>query len=662
MLLACAWVFLFLERLSSDLHWLDGRLGDGMGLLGSLIIGATGVYAVSNVRLSHAMRWVVFAGLGLFILWNISDTLDEFAYFEGNPLLGQGQTLHIFIEALLLTSAGIVAWIGFVFGLIEAEVSRRGAQRETERAQEESDEHRKTRDELRVFHDAIENSHDAVFISNLDSVILYMNISAEYIFGYERKNVIGKSAEFFVERVMTHANIQSIVIDTLTHGGWTGELELNRLNGDIFVGSLTTSPILGDDHEAVGILTLVREVTEQRRLESALRASEELHRLLADNATDLISSHDIAGTFLYASPACRSMIGYPPEELVGHSVFDFLHQNDREMFMQLMTGRPHEDRRILICRAIAKDGRTVWIETALRQIVSEDTGDITEVIAVSRDISARREKEEANRILESRMQKVQKQESLSVLAGGVAHDYNNLLLTIMANAELASLELADDSVGAKHLQKIVTATERAAELTRQMLAYSGQSHISVDRIDLSVLVSDMIHLLESAISKKVRLHKDLPANLPAIEGDATQFRQVVMNLVTNASEATEDNDGSVLARTGTMTCSSAYLAETFLHEDLTAGEYVFLEISDTGPGMSPETTARIFEPFFTTKFTGRGLGLAALLGIVRAHRGAIDVKSVVGQGTVFRVLIPVAPSETSDTNEDLPPEPVTSQH
>ena len=649
-ILALAWVCLFTERINSDVYPIDGLAGDFMGLLGSLLIGALGVYVVSHVRLSGQIRWFVFTGLGLFVLWNVSDTLDEFAYFDGHPIFGRGERLHLLLEALILTSAGLFAWAGFIFGIIETEVAHHRLARETLRAEAVAEEHRKTRDELRVFSDATEHSHDAVFLSNNEGIISYINAASERIFGYDRSEVLGKSVDYFTRDAPVPVNVQEIIVEILTHGGWTGEIELTRKNGAIFVASLTASPILNAGNEPVGIQTVVRDVTEQRRLESALRASEELHRLLADNATDLISSHDIAGNFMYASPVCETLLGYTPEELVGSSAIDLVHPKDTESFLEVAERPKVGERRTLNFRARRKDGVYVWFESTLRVIVSEDTGKVAEVIAVSRDISERVRDEEARRRLDERVRRTQRQESLSVLAGGVAHDYNNLLLSIMANAELAQLDVPKDSAGAKHLTKIITATERAAELTRQMLAYSGQGHLTKERLDLSGLVGEMVHLLESAISKKVRLHRDLPKGLPEVVGDATQLRQVIMNLITNASEATEDCGGSVLVRTGTMHCSSSYLAETVMHESLPGGEYVYLEISDTGVGMSPETRSRIFDPFFTTKFAGRGLGLAAILGIVLGHRGAVEVQSELGQGTVFRVLIPAVPA-----SHDTPP-------
>jgi PAS domain S-box-containing protein len=250
--------------------------------------------------------------------------------------------------------------------------------------------------------------------------------------------------------------------------------------------------------------------------------------------------------------------------------------------------------------------------------------------------------EEERRKLEEKIQQTQKMESLGVLAGGIAHDFNNLLMGILGNANLALDEMPAEAPARYSLQQIEVATRRAADLTKQMLAYSGKGRFVVKALDLSVLVEEMLHMMQVSISKKAVLKLNLTERLPAIRADATQIRQIVMNLITNASEAIGDRSGIIAITTGAMECDQEYLSTTHLNEDLKGGLFVTLEVSDTGVGMSAETQARIFDPFFTTKFTGRGLGLAAVLGIVRGHHGAIKVYSEPGRGTTFNVLFPAS--------------------
>ena len=253
---------------------------------------------------------------------------------------------------------------------------------------------------------------------------------------------------------------------------------------------------------------------------------------------------------------------------------------------------------------------------------------------------ALRRQEVAARKLEQKLQHAQKLESLGVLAGGIAHDFNNLLVGILGNAGLALSELPPEAPVRAEIDAIQTAAIRASELTRQLLAYAGRGRFVIGRLNLGRLVEEMGYLLSAVIPKNVVLKYHLAAGLPAVEGDPTQLRQVVMNLITNAAEAIGTRSGIITIATSLIHAESSYLADTYLDDALATGYYVCLEVSDTGAGMSPETKAKIFDPFFTTKFTGRGLGLAAVLGILRAHRGAVKVYSEVGRGTTFKMLLP----------------------
>lgn len=247
----------------------------------------------------------------------------------------------------------------------------------------------------------------------------------------------------------------------------------------------------------------------------------------------------------------------------------------------------------------------------------------------------------ANR-LEARMLHAQKLESLGVLAGGIAHDFNNLLVGILGNVGLALRDMPADMPVAPLLRDVQRAAGRAAELTAQMLAYAGKGHITVQAVNLNAVVAEIAGLLAAVVSKKAALRTDFAAGLPDVAGDVTQIRQVVMNLITNASDALGERSGTITVRTWTAMADRAQLASCYVDEGLTEGRYVCLSVADDGVGMDAETRARIFDPFFTTKFAGRGLGLAAVLGILRGHRGAIRVDTEPGRGTCFTVLLPCA--------------------
>jgi signal transduction histidine kinase len=257
---------------------------------------------------------------------------------------------------------------------------------------------------------------------------------------------------------------------------------------------------------------------------------------------------------------------------------------------------------------------------------------------------------EAERLsLEQQVWHAQKLESLGVLAGGIAHDFNNLLTVILGNADMA-LQLIGAGAPAEPLvAEIRDASNRAADLTRQMLAYSGRGHFEIREVNLNQLVGEIGRLLASSVAKNVRIITDLSEDLPAVRVDSAQIQQIVMNLITNAAESIpSERDGEVRLTTRAVSCSKNDLRKSFLPETPPPGKFVCIEVSDTGSGMTPEALDRLFEPFFTTKASGRGLGMAATLGIVRGHRGAITVESTPGNGTTIRVLLPSSGRSASD--------------
>jgi len=281
-----------------------------------------------------------------------------------------------------------------------------------------------------------------------------------------------------------------------------------------------------------------------------------------------------------------------------------------------------------------------------RQPRSPNTRDlrlIEQAAALAANAINRRRIEESRIEMQAQVEHMHRLESLGVLAGGIAHDFNNILTAILGNAAMAERKALSNPMDTrKYLSNIVGSSERAAELCKQMLAYSGKGKFVVRAINLSAMVEEITKLLEISINKGVVLKYHLTADLPAVEADAAQMQQVIMNLVINASDAIADKSGVISIATGMMQADSTYLSSTSLDDQLPAGRYIYLEVSDTGCGMDKQTQAKLFEPFFTTKFTGHGLGMSAVLGIVRGHHGAIRVYSEPGQGTTFKVLLPAS--------------------
>ena len=411
------------------------------------------------------------------------------------------------------------------------------------------------------------------------------------------------------------------------------EVIIERPDGKRIHALAHANPIHDADGRLVGGFNVLIDLTERRQL-------EERHARLI-NSVDAIVWEADARTFQFRfiSPQAERILGYPVRRWLEEPGFwyEHIHPDDRDEAVRLcVTATNRCEDHTFEYRMIAQDGREVWLKDVVSVEVTR--GVPTTLRGFMMDVTEARLAEQERRALEAQLQHTQKLESLGVLAGGIAHDFNNLLASIMGYASLATLELPRESPAYNMVREIERATERAADLTQQMLAYSGRGRFTLEEMELDALVSEMTNLLRTAISHKVHLKLDL---LPAsIEGDPTQVRQVVMNLITNASEALDTRDGVVSIRTGVCHATPDELRSIYIPTDLAEGDYAFIEVTDNGEGMDEETRERLFEPFFTTKFTGRGLGLAAVLGIVRGHRGTIQVTSAPGQGTTFRVLIP----------------------
>jgi nitrogen-specific signal transduction histidine kinase/CheY-like chemotaxis protein len=265
------------------------------------------------------------------------------------------------------------------------------------------------------------------------------------------------------------------------------------------------------------------------------------------------------------------------------------------------------------------------------------------------DVSERKRIQDERIELERQIQHGQKLESLGLLAGGIAHDFNNILTIILGNASLGLNNLSEDQPTHKCLTEVKVAAQRAAELTRQMLDYSGRGSFEMRNLDVSFLVKGMATLLRSSIPNNATLELDCSLLSTPIKADVNQIQQIVLNLITNAAESYDKEEGGVVrVQTGVIRCEQADLDKSCILEKPPAGKYVHITVSDTGSGMTEATRAKLFEPFFTTKFYGRGLGMAATLGIVKSHNGAILIESESGVGTTVRTLFPVQDSPGLD--------------
>jgi PAS domain S-box-containing protein len=391
--------------------------------------------------------------------------------------------------------------------------------------------------------------------------------------------------------------------------------------------------------------TIFLDVSEQRRHEEALLKSEERFRKIFNFAPDPLTITSPDGRLLMCNDAFCKVAGYTEAELVGHSPTEvglWIDPKQREaMYRELVQKGESAGLETKLRR---KDGKVVIMRISVRRV---ELGGQTLILTGGQDITDQR-------TLEQQVLHSQKLESLGVLAGGIAHDFNNLLTGILGNADLALAELSPLAPARESLEAIETGARRAADLCRQLLAYSGKGRFLVQPLDVMELVQEMGHLLSVSISKKVVLKYHFAENLPAVEADATQMRQTIMNLILNASEAIGDRSGVISVTTGLAYCDPEYLKTCFVADGIRPGDFVYVEVADTGRGMDKATQDRIFDPFFTTKFTGRGLGLAAVLGIVRGHKGAIKVYSEVSRGSTFKLLFPAAQAQAHEIANTAP--------
>jgi PAS domain S-box-containing protein len=408
-----------------------------------------------------------------------------------------------------------------------------------------------------------------------------------------------------------------------------------RKDGSRFPALTDVTAFKNEKGEVLFRAAYFQDITDRTRAEEALRESERRFRALIENSSDGFVLLDREGCVLFSGP---SILGYTAQQMRGQKVFDLIHPDEFEQTRNQLAQALQRPGDVITSeyRARHRDGSWRWIEAVSKNLLHDST--VGGIVVNYREVTARKR-------LEEQLRQSQKLESLGVLAGGVAHDFNNLLTGIMGNASIALSGAAATSADRALLEEIVHASERAADLTRQLLAYAGKGRFVIQQVDLSHLIRETQRLVRTSIPANVQLRLELARELPPVEGDLGQIQQVVMNLLINAAEAiAEGTPGTVRICTKVVDVDVPYLRANFVPHALALGPYVVLEVQDTGSGMDAATQAKIFDPFFTTKFAGRGLGLSAVQGIVRGHKGALQVNSAPGRGTTFSVFFPAAQS------------------
>jgi PAS domain S-box-containing protein len=489
----------------------------------------------------------------------------------------------------------------------------------------------------------LDHMPDVIALLDRDQRVLYVNQTVRSLFGVDRSQLLGRMLLDADVPEKSRREWQALIDVALREGR---SLQFQR-SPTFSEGkrhcSIHISPLPGPDGSPEGAIVVSRDITELYETNQALKATEERllesearYRSVVEDQTETVSRFLPDGTLTFVNDVYCRFFGRPRSEIIGSRWHPTAHPDDLPRIEEALNElRPDNSVITVENRVYDGGGRERWMEFVNRGFF-DDKGALCEVQCVGRDITVRKQLESERQILEA-----QKMESLGMLAGGIAHDFNNLLTSILGSAALARSEVASYSEVNVHLDRIEMATQRAAELCRQLLAYAGKGRLSNEAIDLNALIQDVLSLLKMTISKKAVLHLEITPGLPHLVGDATQLRQILMNLVINASDAIGNKSGLIIISTGLVRCDRAYLDEYRSSQPLSEGDYVYLEVRDNGCGMSPETRSRIFEPFFTTKFTGRGLGLSAVLGIVRSHKAGIKVYSELGKGSSFKMLFPV---------------------
>ena len=484
------------------------------------------------------------------------------------------------------------------------------------------------------YRELFENANDIVYTHDLTGQFTSANRKAEVITGFSQAEIktlniltLVHPDDISLSKAMTQKKLEDASVTTY-------ELRVIAKNGRIIPLEVSTR-LIYNDGQPIGVQGIARDITERKKAEEALRQSEMTNRALLEAIPDLLLRMDSNGRLLdiRGPHEALSATGLAALEHTPLPDLDLTQQsstfpeikNILQAFHKLQ--ETHEPQIIEYHHSTGANIRTF----EARFLVGQNT----ELLIIIRDVTERKQAQEA-------MHERQKLESIGVLAGGIAHDFNNLLTGMLAQTSLAQVKLPSQSSARSHIEKAVKSAERAADLTRQLLAYAGKGQFQIQPLNINDLIEENVGLLMAVLPKQANLELDLASDLGLINADLGQIQQVIMNLVINAAEAIEEEMGQVLVQTINTDLTADNNHNFHSENDLPPGHYVCLKVTDTGKGMTQETISHIFDPFFSTKTSGRGLGLSATLGIIRAHSGGLLVESELGKGTTFTILFPTS--------------------
>ena len=482
----------------------------------------------------------------------------------------------------------------------------------------------------------------AIFTVDLDHnrLVRSWNPAAEEITGYSEAEVAGQPCPFNTKlavgscRHCLLTDCQSPDIEK------TREIRFANKNDEMRTILIRLSRVLDRNGKFVKAVESFWDITALKEAEIALHDSEERFRALVETTSDMVWEVDGEGLFTYCSPVSEEIYGYRPAELLGTPIFgDLSDSGDRDFFARLFKAcmQSCEGFRSVGRRCRRADGQLVYVDSSAVPVV-DGMGKLVGFRGIDRDITDRKKREEEKARLEEQYRQSQKMESLGTLAGGIAHDLNNVLTPIMCNAELTMLLLDPAHPAVKKVKDITKCVDRASDLIRKILAFSRKQVLQPTAQDLNGLIDDFSKILRRLIREDIEMVVELDDDLRPVSGDAGQLEQILMNLVVNAGDAVSGN-GRISIRTSNVTVAPDQLLD--VDRKPIVGDFVMLSVSDNGSGMDQETLKRIFEPFFTTKEVGKGtgMGLSTVYGIVQQHKGHLRIETAVGAGATFYVYL-----------------------
>ena len=495
------------------------------------------------------------------------------------------------------------------------------------------------------YRDILEGIEEGYY--ELDAVgnFTFVNQSACGIFGYPEEELIGTSGLKYADRrdVNTLRRALTIVHRTKVPAR---QLTLSIIRKDGEQRDLETSVAAMDDgrDEGSGFRGILRDVTDRKRMETELSHSKNFLESIINSSIDGIISTDLHGTVLFSSPGLYEIIGHKKEDVLGKKAWTFYY-NGREDAKNIMKGL-QEKGKLHNCDLKMKkeDGSLVDVILSVSYIRNAK-GEPIGTLGIFKDVTEKK-------ILEEELQFARKTESVATLAGGIAHEFNNILMGITGNIELLQLEMDEKGKNHKRLDLMKSSALRMANLTKQLLAYAKGGKYRPKVISLNTFIEEVLPIQKQTIASSTTIEIDLQKNIPHVKVDSAQMQMVLSAILANADEAAK-GEGRIKITTRSVKVDSEFVKN---HRDFSPGHYVTLTIEDHGKGMDGETLSRLFDPFFTTKFQGRGLGMAAVYGIIRNHHGLIFVDSKLGSGTLVRIYLPameVAPEELKAPSGEL---------